>query len=138
MQIGELAKRTGCSVETIRYYERESLLPIALRNENNNYRDYDQRHLELLIFIRRCRSLDMSHEEIKQLLTARQQPEQSCESINLLIDNHIQQVQQRIEELSDLKNALRNLRQQCDSIRTTGDCGILHELEHQISIKKMK
>lgn len=128
MQIGELAKKAGCSVETIRYYEKEQLLPIALRNESNNYRHYDQQHLDTLIFIRRCRSLDMSHDEIHQLMTARQQPEASCESINVLIDNHIEQVQLRIDELFALKNALSELRNQCHSIRKTSDCGILQQL----------
>lgn len=57
MKIGELAKRTGCPVETIRYYEREGLLPEPARSEGN-YRQYTLAHVERLSFIRHCRSLD--------------------------------------------------------------------------------
>jgi DNA-binding transcriptional MerR regulator len=56
MKIGQLAQQTGTPVDTIRYYEREGLLPRAARTEGN-YRIYDAMHLERLAFIRRCRSL---------------------------------------------------------------------------------
>jgi DNA-binding transcriptional MerR regulator len=55
MKIGQLAQQTGTPVDTIRYYEREGLLPRAARTEGN-YRIYDAVHLERLAFIRRCRS----------------------------------------------------------------------------------
>ena len=71
MKIGELAKLTDCQVETIRYYERERLLPEPARSEGN-YRLYTQAHVERLTFIRNCRSLDMTLEEIRSLLNLRQ------------------------------------------------------------------
>ena len=64
MKIGELATLTGCPVETIRYYEREGLLPAPSRSAGN-YRQYDTAHVERLSFIRHCRSLDMTQEEIR-------------------------------------------------------------------------
>ena len=70
MKIGELAKLTDCQVETIRYYEREGLLPEPARSEGN-YRLYTQAHVERLTFIRNCRSLDMTLEEIRSLLNLR-------------------------------------------------------------------
>ena len=69
MKIGELAKRTGCPVETIRYYEREGLLPEPARSEGN-YRQYTLAHVERLSFIRHCRSLDMTQDEITIFCTA--------------------------------------------------------------------
>ena len=57
MTIGELARRTGCGIETIRYYEHEGLLPKPGRT-SGNFRRYGQEHAELLSFIRHCRSLD--------------------------------------------------------------------------------
>ena len=63
MKIGELAKLTDCPVETIRYYEKENLLPPPARTDGN-YRVYTQAHTERLTFIRNCRSLDMTLEEI--------------------------------------------------------------------------
>ena len=59
MKIGELAKLADCQVETVRYYEREGLLPAPARSEGN-YRLYSSEHLERLTFIRNCRTLDMT------------------------------------------------------------------------------
>ncbi|SFG86375.1 Cd(II)/Pb(II)-responsive transcriptional regulator [Neptunomonas qingdaonensis] len=130
MKIGELAKQVGFTVETIRYYEKEGLLHPALRDPANNYRRYDHSHLERLIFIRRCRTLAMTHEEIQVLLQARVQPNASCETINELIDEHIHHVQARIAELQILETQLIELRGQCRAAHTTRDCGILRELDH--------
>ena len=82
MKIGELAARTDCAVETIRYYEREGLLP-APRRSAGNYRQYGETHLERLVFIRNCRVLDMTLQEIKQLLTLREQPRASCGGVKV-------------------------------------------------------
>ncbi|AXK38671.1 Cd(II)/Pb(II)-responsive transcriptional regulator [Crenobacter cavernae] len=129
MKIGELAKQAGCLVETVRYYEREGLLPAAVRDEANNYRQYDHGHLERLTFIRRCRALDMTHGEIRALLQARVEPDASCESINELIDAHLEHVQARMAELKALAAQLTELRGQCHAARATRDCGILRELD---------
>lgn len=129
MKIGELAKLAACSIETIRYYEREGLLPEAPRNLQNNYRKYQTKHLEQLIFIRRCRALEMSHEEIRLLQNARIEPNQSCVSVNDLIDHHLLDVLKRISELSALSEELSHIRSQCGEAKTAKECGILHELE---------
>lgn len=129
MKIGELSKLANCPVETIRYYEREGLLPEAPRNLHNNYREYQQKHLERLIFIRRCRTLEMSQDEIRQLLVARVEPNASCASVNALIDRHLVDVNQRIKELAALAEELAHIRSQCGEARAARDCGILHELE---------
>ena len=63
MRIGELSKLSGVAVETIRFYENEGLIPKAARSMNN-YRSYTEGHLKRLQFIRHCRSLDMSLEDI--------------------------------------------------------------------------
>ena len=130
MKIGELASQAGCPVETVRYYEREGLLPAAMRDEANNYRRYEHSHLERLTFIRRCRVLDMTHHEIRALLEARAEPDASCESINELIDAHLEHVQARVTELKALEAQLTALRRQCQAAKATRDCGILRELEH--------
>ncbi|KGF30152.1 Cd(II)/Pb(II)-responsive transcriptional regulator [Oligella urethralis] len=129
MKIGELSKLANCPVETIRYYEREGLLPEAPRNLHNNYREYQQKHLERLIFIRRCRTLEMSQDEIRKLLVARVEPNASCASVNALIDRHLVDVNQRIKELTALAEELAHIRSQCGEARAARDCGILHELE---------
>lgn len=129
MKIGELSKLAACTVETIRYYEHEGLLPEAPRNQHNNYRQYQIKHLEYLIFIRRCRALEMTHEEIRQLLVARVEPDASCASVNELIDHHLLDVQNRIRELHALSDELSHIRSQCGEAKSSKDCGILHELE---------
>ena len=62
MKIGELASQAGCGVETVRYYERVGLLPPPARAAQNNYRHYQGHHLQQLLFIRRCRTLDLTQE----------------------------------------------------------------------------
>lgn len=102
MKIGELARLTECPVETIRYYEREGLLPEPARSEGN-YRLYTQAHVERLAFIRHCRSLDMTQQEIRELLRLRDNPEADCAAANRLIDEHIHHVEVRIAELRALQ-----------------------------------
>ncbi|MDD2049675.1 Cd(II)/Pb(II)-responsive transcriptional regulator [Pseudomonas putida] len=126
MKIGELAKATDCAVETIRYYERENLLPEPARSEGN-YRMYTQAHVERLTFIRNCRTLDMTLEEIRSLLRLRDSPDDQCESVNALIDEHIQHVKARIDGLQALQAQLLELRQHCHSKEV--QCSILQHLE---------
>ena len=127
LKIGELAKHTGLQVETIRYYEREGLLPTPARSEGN-YRLYGSSHSERLQFIRHCRSLDMTLDEIRSLLAFRDAPAESCSAVNLLLDKHIEDVAQRIRELQALQTQLDALRSRCRSVHTAKDCEILHTL----------
>lgn len=129
MKIGQLAQQTGTPVDTIRYYEREGLLPRAARTEGN-YRIYDAGHLERLAFIRRCRSLDMTQDEIRVLLRFRDTPSESCEDVNALLDAHIGHVADRIRELQQLEKQLHTLRECCQIGRQAAECGILNQLSH--------
>ncbi len=129
LKIGELARRTNCPVETIRYYERDGLLPTPTRSEGN-YRQYDENHVERLSFIRRCRSLDMTLEEVRVLLGFLDAPDENCEAVNDLLDAHIGHVERRIEELNRLDKQLRELRRKCGASRKSKNCGILNELSH--------
>lgn len=129
MRIGELAKRTGALVETIRFYEREGLLPAPSRSAGN-FRLYGETHLERLQFIRHCRSLDMTLDEVRTLLCFRDAPNDSCGEVNALLDRHIEQVNHRIAELQALQKQLKGLRSQCQSGHAVKDCGILLGLTH--------
>lgn len=128
MKIGELAKTTGTPVETIRYYEREGLLPEAGRTEAN-YRVYDQTHAQRLAFIRHCRCLDMTLDEIRVLLRYKDAPAADCGEVDQLLDAHIGHVVARIRELEALEKELRALRASCTDARAAADCGILGGLE---------
>ncbi|MFL9932695.1 Cd(II)/Pb(II)-responsive transcriptional regulator [Paraburkholderia sp. RL18-103-BIB-C] len=127
MKIGELAKIAHCTTETIRFYEKEGLLPEAERTEAN-YRSYSATHVERLRFIRNCRALDMTHDEIRALLHLTDAPADGCGGIDALIDEHIAHVDTRIEELQQLKVQLTTLREQCPGEQAVEDCGIVHGL----------
>lgn len=127
MKIGELAKLTGCSVQSIRFYEKEKLLS-ALRRSEGNYRLYDRNNLKQLIFIKHCRNLDITLAEIKQLLDLKQSPETQCEDVNHLIDEHIKQINLRMTELKKLKGSLTDLRSKCRDNQIVKNCGILQDL----------
>lgn len=127
MKIGELAKLTGCSVQTIRYYEAEKLLPSTRRSEGN-FRLYDAASAEQLVFIRLCRGLDLSLSEIRQLLILKRSPKAQCDEVNRMIEVHIQQVESRIRELTQLNEMLKALRGRCSDQRTVEQCGILQTL----------
>lgn len=126
MQIGELATRTNTPVETIRYYEREGLLPSAARTDGN-YRIYTEAHAQRLSFVRHCRSLDMTLGEIRLLLNFKDAPTDNCAAVNSLLDEHIGHVATRIRELRSLEKQLKTLRQQCQDANSA-ECGILSQL----------
>ncbi len=127
MKIGELARATRTSVETIRFYEREGLLAQTARTEGN-YRIYGQSHAERLAFVRRCRGLDMTLDEIRTLLRFKDAPTDHCGAVNRLLDEHIDHVGQRMRELRALARQLKGLRNQCHVTRESDQCGILREL----------
>ena len=127
LKIGELAKATATQCETIRYYEREKLM-LAPKRTSGNYRLYDQTHVERLTFIRHCRALDMSLQEIRALLRFHDSPAQDCAGANTVIDAHIEEVSRRIRELNRLKKNLGQLRALCKTGQAARNCEMLHEL----------
>ena len=127
MKIGELATAAQTPVETIRYYEREGLLPPAPRSEGN-YRIYGPEHVERLAFVRHCRSLDMTLDEIRVLLRFKDEPQAECGEVNALLDEHIGHVATRISELKQLQKQLKALREQCSEAVDGANCGILRGL----------
>ncbi|MGD2140413.1 MAG: Cd(II)/Pb(II)-responsive transcriptional regulator [Burkholderiales bacterium] len=127
MRIGELAKSAQTRVDTIRFYERVGLLPKAARTASN-YRSYARIHAERLAFIRRCRGLDMSLDEIRELLTFCDEPHRKCGAVNELVDRHIIDVESRIAQLQKLARELRRLSTVCGSPVKAKDCRVLQAL----------
>ena len=124
MKIGALSAASSTPIETIRYYEREGLLPAPARTQGN-FRIYEAAHLQRLQFIRHCRGLDMSLDEIRVLLRFRDAPGENCGDVNALLDAHIGHVSRRIRELRLLERQLRELRLRCVEARDAEQCGIL-------------
>ncbi len=129
MRIGEIAAATGVNAETVRFYERQGLLPAPARRANG-YRTYGPKHLERLSFIRHCRSLDIALADIRRLLELLDRPASMCGDVDELVDRQLERVQARIASLQALERQLATLRSRCKSRRTAAKCGILAELVH--------
>jgi len=127
-QIGEAAKRSGVSAANIRFYEKENLLSPQARG-GNSYRVYSDGDLHQLRFIRLCRAMDMSLEEVRTLLGLQLNNKADCALAREALDGHLGHVRARLAELKALEKDLRALRDRCDGSDTR--CHIieaLHEL----------
>ncbi len=129
MRIGELARQAGVDVQTVRYYEREGLLPAPAR-ERSGYRTYLARHLENLLFIRHCRSLDMPLADIREILALVNDRGVECSRVDEIVIVHLARVRRKLAALRELETGLERLRSLCEAGHRVADCGILKELIH--------
>lgn len=127
MQIKQLAQATGVEVETIRYYEKQGLLPVPPKRDNG-YRDYDASHLERLAFIRHCRALDMPLASVAQLLGVLDDTSGDCSDVDALVAEQLSRVRARLKSMQALEKQLVQLKSRCDGRHDGGHCGILDEL----------
>lgn len=128
MRIGTLSKQGGTLIETIRYYERVGLMPAPPRSASG-YRQYRPEHLQRLLFLRRCRTLGFSIEEIRSLLALTTRRERSCDTVQRIAERHLQDVRKKISDLRRLQTALGALVDSCAGGRIA-DCKILEALAH--------
>lgn len=126
MLIGALAAKSDTLVETIRYYERIGLMPAARRSASG-YRQYDDADLQRLLFLRRCRALGFSIEEIRSLVALAGRRNRSCRSVQGVAEQHLADVRQKLSDLRGLERALGALVESCDGGRMS-DCKILESL----------
>lgn len=131
MKIGEISKHSSVAVETIRYYEKIGLLASPDRDASG-YRCYRTAHLERLLFIKRCRNLDMAQDEIRELIRLSENPEADCREVDTLLANHLSHVRDRLRELSNLEKTLQQLQQACSDTGTVQECGILGGLSSEL------
>lgn len=127
LKIGDLAKKVSCSVLTIRYYEKEGLIPPPSRTQGN-YRLYSEDYIDRLRFILNCRTLNMTLSEIRQLFTYKDTPNKNCSDVNFLIDSHIKIVEDNIKNQQQLIQQLLEIRKMCDGLCTVDNCGVLKKL----------
>ncbi len=128
MLIGELARRTGCTVQTVRYYEAEGLLPPTARTQGNQ-RVYADKHEQRLAFIRQARELGFSLKSIRTMLSLVDRDDRSCAEIDRIAREHLSEVFQRIERLDALKSELERIVSECSGGRAT-QCRIVEALSH--------
>jgi Cd(II)/Pb(II)-responsive transcriptional regulator len=133
MKIGELAAAAGMPVETVRFYEKQGLLPAPTR-AGNNYRHYDAGALQRLRFIGNCRALDMSLEEVRVLLQFIDQPSADCSPVDALVAEHLQHVRERMAELKALEHQLKLLQSACGHAAPHEVCGIVLALSEGAGI----
>ncbi|MDH1004584.1 MULTISPECIES: MerR family transcriptional regulator [Acinetobacter] len=127
--IGQLSKKSGVSIDTIRYYEKIGLLEKAKRTAGN-YRHYSEKILSELLFLKHCRELGITLQDIQKLKELSTHPNQTCIEVDHLIDHYLNEVSQKIQNLEHLKQDFIQLKQQCSQHRTIEQCGILKGL-HQ-------
>lgn len=106
MQIGELAKECGVSIQTVRFYEREGLLPDPGRKASG-YRIFGDRDLSRLLFIRQAKDLGFSLEEIREILHMREHGQCPCGIVLRLAEQHLRSVERQIQQLSRFRDELR-------------------------------
>ena len=109
MRIGALAKDTGVSAKTIRFYEETGVLPPA-RRAANGYRQYDESDAQRLRFIRNARLWDFSLEQLKEVLALRERGEAPCVHVIGLLEQKMEQIDAQIRHLQELRGDLRQLR----------------------------
>lgn len=127
MNIGQAAKHSGLSAKMIRYYESIGLLHPAGRSASG-YRTYATNDLHRLAFIRRARDLGFSLEEVGRLLALWQDRQRASADVKALASSHVQELNRKIAELSQLRDTLQSLVDHCHG-DDRPDCPILSELE---------
>ncbi|MGH9351814.1 MAG: heavy metal-responsive transcriptional regulator [Terriglobia bacterium] len=105
MQIGELAKKVGINVQTVRFYEREKLLPSPTRKPSG-YRVYDEEDLHRLRFIRQAKALGFSLDEIREILSLRTRGACPCGRVISLAERHLAEIRQTIQRLAGFEREL--------------------------------
>ncbi len=126
LSIGELAKRTGCKVQTIRYYEQIGLMPQPGRSSGNQ-RLYGEKQADRLAFIRHSRELGFPLEAIRELLELSDDPNRSCEQADRIARSQLREVEVRMAKLATLKTELERMLQQCSRGRIA-DCRVIEVL----------
>lgn len=124
--IGVLSKRTGCNIETIRYYEKSGLTSAPPRTEGG-HRLYGEDHLKRLIFIRRSRELGFSLGDIRALLDLVDVGNYTCGEVKALTDQHLQSVRDKIKDLRRLEKTLAGISSQCEGGRVP-KCPVIEAL----------
>ncbi len=122
-KIGEVAKLVGLGSETVRYYEKEGIVPKAERAQNG-YRLYDETHVRRLRFVKRSRELGFSLDKVRSLLEIADSTNMTCKSVKKVAEGHLAEVQKNIRDLQKMEKALSGMVQPCAGDGTK-DCPIL-------------
>lgn len=126
LQRAELARRTGCNLETIRYYEKIGMMPDPPRTASG-YRVYDEAHVSRLRFILRARELGFAIEEIRGLLALVDGGTQTCAEVKERTERHLADVRAKIADLKRIERVLAVTAAKCTG-NEVPDCPVLDAL----------
>ena len=132
MKIGELAQRTGVAIDTVRYYERQGLLPQPER-QPSGYRNYRNDDVTRLRFVRRAKALGFTLEEIRELLALSGRREDDMGGLKAAAEHKLAVVDAKLAELTRIRDGLRTLVQACPGHGALDACPILHALDEDPS-----
>ena len=129
MLIGDLAKKTRVSIDTIRYYEREKLIkPVFIRD--SGYREFDKNSVETICFVIRAKDLGFSLKEIRGLLKLKNNPNTKCGEVNTLVEKKLADVTAKISSLKVMKKDLNRLLNECtEAAASLNLCPIVDSLD---------
>lgn len=128
MRIGELARRAGVNVQTVRYYERRGLLHDP-RRRGDGYREYSEATLDRLRFIRRAQELGFTLGEIGELLELRLDPGTKAADVKTRAEAKITEIEEKVRDLQQIRHALVHLAGRCHGRKgPVGECPLLDEL----------
>jgi MerR family mercuric resistance operon transcriptional regulator len=130
LTIGQVARKAGIGVETVRLYEREGLLQEPARRQSG-YRQYREDVVARLQFIRRAKELGFSLKEIKELLALRVDPSITCREIKVQAEAKIAHIEGKIASLVKMKEALLKLATVCRGRGPTSECPMLDALDNE-------
>ncbi len=128
LTIGQLARRAGVGVETVRFYEREGLISEPPRRPSG-YRDYPPETVARIVFIRRAKELGFTLKEINELLELRVRPRRNCAQVKQNADAKIADIDGKITGLRRMRRALKDLTRACEERTPTTECPILASLD---------
>ena len=127
LRIGEVARRAGVSVETLRYYERQGILPAPPRRESS-YRSYPPETVDVIRFIKRAQALGLSLRDVQELLGLRGRPRAGMGRVRRVIEAKRTGIEGQIRELQALKASLDALLGRCDGGGPVASCPIIAHL----------
>lgn len=131
MTIGELAKRAGVNIQTIRFYERKQLLDSPHRWPDSGYRDFGEDAVNQMLFIRSAKEAGFTLREIRELMEMRLLPGESCEEVQAVVEQKLADIDARVKEMRRMRRALSRLAHACRD-RTSGrSCPALWEIERK-------
>ncbi len=127
LTIGQLSRRTGVKIPTIRYYENIGLLPEPERSAGNQ-RIYGEGAVKRLSFIAHAREIGFSLEQVGELLNLADDPQKPCEQANEIARQHLRDIESRMKRLASLKKELLNMVRVCDANGTIAECRVIETL----------